>query len=591
MLIQVDSTFELCKICHSNNKNYRIEPCGHLMCQNCFDEWTVAQGAGNCTCPFCRGPITSSIIVVVDPYKVDGGGGDSSAAEDGGGGGGAAAAAGGGGGGAASAAIAPAAASGPAAAAAQRREVNNRTFSELRDGLNSGLTLQEQRIMRRNEADEQTALDWASRNEGAQAPPVPARRMSLGSSQLEDMRIFAANTSVLSAVPAATERRSTSVDASALLSQPLAGPTIVRRGSFSMGMLRSSSAGSHDEDGEAIHSVFGAGGIGGSHSHGAAHGDTHHGAEANPYAASSVSSNSDGSSSEDDHMAPSAYPRSVPPLNPLRPRSANGFGGELSGALSPIQSSTSDEIEAPLNIAGILAGELRAAQAQARGEQLLHGMLAQAPASPPLSWREQELEAMFESTDGNFERDDAAIQMMTRSELIDTIKAQRETLYRKSTAVTNGGGGAGAGAASALPAVDPMSQLGQLFVSIGTQISDSSELDTIINTFDLMSDLMHSDDQPGDRGGPMARTEAFSQSVSDLAELTFNRVLQAESAIEKASNVHTRPTNLFCLNLLAKCLIWCDGLTSEREAGSAFPALMLVACADPRSTLMTPHVH
>ena len=37
----MDTSFELCKICSVNNKNSQIQPCGHLLCQNCLIAWQV----------------------------------------------------------------------------------------------------------------------------------------------------------------------------------------------------------------------------------------------------------------------------------------------------------------------------------------------------------------------------------------------------------------------------------------------------------------------------------------------------------------------------------------------------------------------
>uniref|UniRef100_A0A8C5QXF9 E3 ubiquitin-protein ligase CBL n=1 Tax=Leptobrachium leishanense TaxID=445787 RepID=A0A8C5QXF9_9ANUR len=47
----MDSTFELCKICADNEKNVRIQPCGHFMCDQCLSAWQKSDGL---TCPFCR---------------------------------------------------------------------------------------------------------------------------------------------------------------------------------------------------------------------------------------------------------------------------------------------------------------------------------------------------------------------------------------------------------------------------------------------------------------------------------------------------------------------------------------------------------
>ncbi|XP_075047032.1 E3 ubiquitin-protein ligase CBL-C isoform X2 [Mixophyes fleayi] len=46
----MDSTFELCKICADNHKNTRIQPCGHLICDECLTSWQKTDN----TCPFCR---------------------------------------------------------------------------------------------------------------------------------------------------------------------------------------------------------------------------------------------------------------------------------------------------------------------------------------------------------------------------------------------------------------------------------------------------------------------------------------------------------------------------------------------------------
>lgn len=35
------STFQLCKICAENDKDVKIEPCGHLMCTSCLTAWQV----------------------------------------------------------------------------------------------------------------------------------------------------------------------------------------------------------------------------------------------------------------------------------------------------------------------------------------------------------------------------------------------------------------------------------------------------------------------------------------------------------------------------------------------------------------------
>lgn len=51
----IDTTFELCKICNSNIKSVRIDPCGHLLCTPCLQHWMESSGRKqSTTCPFCR---------------------------------------------------------------------------------------------------------------------------------------------------------------------------------------------------------------------------------------------------------------------------------------------------------------------------------------------------------------------------------------------------------------------------------------------------------------------------------------------------------------------------------------------------------
>lgn len=62
------STFQLCKICAENDKDVRIEPCGHLMCHQCLEQW---QEKGGDICPFCRSEIKDLHNIVVDPFHND----------------------------------------------------------------------------------------------------------------------------------------------------------------------------------------------------------------------------------------------------------------------------------------------------------------------------------------------------------------------------------------------------------------------------------------------------------------------------------------------------------------------------------------
>lgn len=39
---EMNTTFELCKICAENNKDVKLEPCGHLLCSPCLNSWNVS---------------------------------------------------------------------------------------------------------------------------------------------------------------------------------------------------------------------------------------------------------------------------------------------------------------------------------------------------------------------------------------------------------------------------------------------------------------------------------------------------------------------------------------------------------------------
>ena len=54
----------MCKICAENDKDMRLEPCGHLMCNVCLRSWL---DSGRTDCPFCREEIKDSDHVVIDP--------------------------------------------------------------------------------------------------------------------------------------------------------------------------------------------------------------------------------------------------------------------------------------------------------------------------------------------------------------------------------------------------------------------------------------------------------------------------------------------------------------------------------------------
>ncbi|XP_038062729.1 E3 ubiquitin-protein ligase CBL-B-like isoform X2 [Patiria miniata] len=69
---EMGSTFQLCKICTENNKDIRLEPCGHLLCSSCLNAWQSRMNANKDTdgqgCPFCRCEIKGTEIIVIDPY-------------------------------------------------------------------------------------------------------------------------------------------------------------------------------------------------------------------------------------------------------------------------------------------------------------------------------------------------------------------------------------------------------------------------------------------------------------------------------------------------------------------------------------------
>ncbi|XP_069115856.1 E3 ubiquitin-protein ligase CBL-B-like isoform X4 [Argopecten irradians] len=66
---EMGSTFQLCKICAENDKDIKIEPCGHLLCTPCLTQWQDSDGQG---CPFCRCEIKGTEQVVVDPFTPHG---------------------------------------------------------------------------------------------------------------------------------------------------------------------------------------------------------------------------------------------------------------------------------------------------------------------------------------------------------------------------------------------------------------------------------------------------------------------------------------------------------------------------------------
>uniref|UniRef100_A0A8C3P761 E3 ubiquitin-protein ligase CBL n=1 Tax=Chrysemys picta bellii TaxID=8478 RepID=A0A8C3P761_CHRPI len=68
---QMGSTFQLCKICAENDKDVRLQPCGHLLCRDCLNTWQQVQAP---TCPFCRREIRGHEVICIDPVGGQGAG-------------------------------------------------------------------------------------------------------------------------------------------------------------------------------------------------------------------------------------------------------------------------------------------------------------------------------------------------------------------------------------------------------------------------------------------------------------------------------------------------------------------------------------
>ncbi|XP_061803037.1 E3 ubiquitin-protein ligase CBL-C isoform X2 [Nerophis lumbriciformis] len=62
---EVGASFQLCKICAVKDKDTRIQPCGHLLCQCCLASWLKSAGH---TCPYCRCDIRGTEPVDIEPY-------------------------------------------------------------------------------------------------------------------------------------------------------------------------------------------------------------------------------------------------------------------------------------------------------------------------------------------------------------------------------------------------------------------------------------------------------------------------------------------------------------------------------------------
>ena len=62
---EMGSTFQMCKICAENDKDMKLEPCGHLICHVCLHNW---MDSGRTDCPFCREEIRDTETVIIDPF-------------------------------------------------------------------------------------------------------------------------------------------------------------------------------------------------------------------------------------------------------------------------------------------------------------------------------------------------------------------------------------------------------------------------------------------------------------------------------------------------------------------------------------------
>uniref|UniRef100_A0A0N5BL95 E3 ubiquitin-protein ligase CBL n=1 Tax=Strongyloides papillosus TaxID=174720 RepID=A0A0N5BL95_STREA len=68
MYCSIGSTFEICKICDENDKDIRIEPCGHLICKNCLYSWQ-RNAVGGKNCPFCRCEIRGTEDIQIEKFQ------------------------------------------------------------------------------------------------------------------------------------------------------------------------------------------------------------------------------------------------------------------------------------------------------------------------------------------------------------------------------------------------------------------------------------------------------------------------------------------------------------------------------------------
>jgi hypothetical protein len=67
MYCDMGTSFQVCKICSENNKDRKLEPCGHLICSTCLENWQELQS--HPSCPFCRCEIKTFEPVIISPFE------------------------------------------------------------------------------------------------------------------------------------------------------------------------------------------------------------------------------------------------------------------------------------------------------------------------------------------------------------------------------------------------------------------------------------------------------------------------------------------------------------------------------------------
>jgi E3 ubiquitin-protein ligase CBL len=67
MYLDMGTLFQVCKICSENNKDRKLEPCGHLICSTCLENWQDLQTTPSC--PFCRCEIKTFEPIIITPFE------------------------------------------------------------------------------------------------------------------------------------------------------------------------------------------------------------------------------------------------------------------------------------------------------------------------------------------------------------------------------------------------------------------------------------------------------------------------------------------------------------------------------------------